>query len=599
MPRWAELLLWAAVILLIALAYSQLHNPFWSVGSDGDFFFAVARNVVQGQGLWHNGNPVGTTPPGWPLLLAAGMKLTPEIGILKLINSSALLIFFAAGWWVLRRFFGALVTAIATLLIAFSPAVTMMSWSFLSDPSFAALAALAVYAALRARESWETAAASAGGGVVGMVAGIFWPVACIVLVTLSVTVRWPGILLIPVIGAVLLDGDAWWRPRLDRRWIALAVAALTTFAMFFLLRHMVPPPEGFVIDERFPPTMVGKYELVNTERITGVGDVIKCLRNGGRYLSEPLWSPLARAKWAARPLGRVGWVLVVAGLLATVLAARRRRWLLLGAIAYCVPIVLTWPSPVARYLLPVLPILIAGVLAGLPIGVRFIAERVIGAGDWVAGLGSAQQPEEVHARRRWIAHGFGAAVVSGVVLITLLSQATAYYGDYYIMRSDDLFEETIDAGVHRRLPSVATVLAERDVQPGEVAISERKAIRRWKIRTHGWMRALYALLDRPVRAVPFELSLPLEESPATLDWLRSEGVRYYAWLPPSKVTLSHYRTGRLETLLVDDQFPFPISERQLREGDWWLYEISDEHEQGYKRMKLPATRPPTQVPHLN
>ena len=102
----------------------------------------------------------------------------------------------------------------------------------------------------------------------------------------------------------------------------------------------------------------------------------------------------------------------------------------------------------------------------------------------------------------------------------------------------------------------------------------------------------------PVRAVPIELSLPLEESPQTLAWLQSEGVRYYAWLPPSRSTLAHFRTGRLETFLVDDQFPFPISERQLRETDWWLYEINDQFEKGYKRMKLTPMPPPTQVPHL-
>src|SRR5688572_9778499 len=105
MPQWMELLLWAAVLALIFTAYWNLLNPYWCLGSDGDFFLAVARNVAQGEGLTHNGNPVGTTPPGWPLILAAGIHISAKLTALKLINIAALLFFFGAGWWIMRRFF--------------------------------------------------------------------------------------------------------------------------------------------------------------------------------------------------------------------------------------------------------------------------------------------------------------------------------------------------------------------------------------------------------------------------------------------------------------------------------------------------------------
>lgn len=582
LPLWGEMALWLAAGLLIAAAYVALLNPYWSLNSDSDFYLALARNLAQGEGFVHNGNPVGLTPPGWPLLLAGAMQITTKLGMLKLVNTTALLVFLAVGWWVLRRVFGPWITATAILLVGFSPIVVEMNWLFLSDPSFCALAICTVWAGQRAHES--------GRGFWA------WVVLCALLAASATTFRWTGILLLPLIGAALFDGAIWWRLRLEKRWLALGLVAGFAFGTFFGLR-LVMPAELDRVDPRFPATMVGKYELVNSARITGPLDYVGRLGNAGYYLGEFLWLPIAKTKLAQTFCGRLGTVLVVCCIAAAIAAARRRRWLLLGAICYCLPIVMTWPSVVPRYLLAAMPILVAGALAGLGLVMGAMGEAVL---EWIDrwNKGGRESPLPAAQRRRFTAHGFAAASVGSFVVLTMALQSIAYVMEYNVARSNRQFGRIVDGGIHRRLPSIARELDALDVQPGEVAVSERQQRRTWVNRTHSFMRALYAMTDRPVRAVPFRLSRELEGHPDTLEWLREHGVRYYAYLPPYDTTL-HYRGGRLEAFIFEDRALLRIPEEQLQETDWRLYEIDDSFEGGFRRMELPPSGPPKRVPHLS
>lgn len=573
--------MWLGAGMLIAAGYVALLNPYWSLNSDSDFYLGLARNLAQGEGFEHNGNPVGLTPPGWPLLLAGAMQLTPKLGFLKLINTADLLVFLAVGWWVLRRAFSPWITATAILLVGLSPIVVEMNWLFLSDPSFCALAICTVWAAMRANESprgfWA------------------WALLCALLAALATTFRWTGILLLPLIGAALFDGAIWWRLRLEKRWIALGLAAVFAFGTFFGLR-LVMPAELERVDPRFPATMVGKYELVNSARITGPLDYVGRLGNAGYYLGEFLWLPIAKTKLAQTFCGRLGTVLVVCCIAAAITAARQRRWLLLGAICYCLPIVMTWPSVVPRYLLAAMPIIIAGALAGMWLVLGALAEAVL---EWIdhRRQGARESLLAAGQRRRFTAQGFATASVCAFVFITMAMQGIAYVMEFKVARSNRQFGRIVDAGIHRRLPSIARELDALDVRPGDVAVSERQQRRTWVNRTHSYMRALYALTDRPVRAVPFRLSRELEDHPETLDWLRERGVRYYAYLPAYDTTL-HYRGGRLEEFIFENRSLMRTPEEQLQETDWRLYEIDDSFEGGFRLVELKPSGPPKRVPHL-
>lgn len=610
-PRaaWVEWTVWSLTLGLLATIYALHLNPYWALAGDGDFYLAMARNLAQGEGLWHNGQPVATVPPGWPALLAAAMTITSRLGVLKLLNVACLLIFLGAMFRVGRRTAPLGVVTGATLLVGLSADVVAMGWFFLTDPPFCAVGALAVLAALKVGESVNARRGDLGWG--------WWAAATILLAAVSVTIRWPGILLVPLLAAALLQGAAWWRPRLDRRWATLLLTTTAVVATFFIQRALLPIDGQHLVDSRYPAFMTGEYDLINSYGNPEPIEYLYRFSGSGRYISSLIWEPLASMKATYTAVDYFGWVVWIAWLAGAVVTAMRRRWLLLGAGAFCLPIMITWPQAVERYLLIAMPLILAGAMVGVVPLCRGIARL----------FHRRRKPAEAGEREGGlVAFGHWAAV--GLLVVTFALQGFMLWVTINVFRSaygvtddrgNDLgrqFHQRFSGGIHRRLPAIAFWI-ERNADPhAEIGISQVNNNRSRYTRVHGFMRALHTLTDRPIQTVPYSLGKPLEESPETVEWLREHDVRYYVYLPRYDQTL-HFRGGQLEKMLFDDAPLYRVSERELREQDWRLYEVFDEppasklglprpfwappKAPGWRRVPVSGGNPhwPRTVPHLS
>src|SRR2546423_14834019 len=90
---------WLILVLLITMLYALLWNPYWVPGGDSELYIACARSWARGDGHRFNGQPVSISPPGWPMLLAGAMKLSPSFGFLKLVTLSCMLGCLAMWYW--------------------------------------------------------------------------------------------------------------------------------------------------------------------------------------------------------------------------------------------------------------------------------------------------------------------------------------------------------------------------------------------------------------------------------------------------------------------------------------------------------------------
>src|SRR5262245_51244357 len=96
--------IWAAVTTTVLAIYLLLLNPYWVPGGDSELYLAVARNWVLGRGHIFNGQPVSICPPGWPLVLAAAMKISPRFLLLKSITLLCMAGAMSMWYWILLRF---------------------------------------------------------------------------------------------------------------------------------------------------------------------------------------------------------------------------------------------------------------------------------------------------------------------------------------------------------------------------------------------------------------------------------------------------------------------------------------------------------------
>src|SRR5438045_8392196 len=95
---------WAMLVVGIAALYLLMFNPYWVPGGDSELYIAVARSLAQGKGYVFNGHFVSISPPGWPLVLAAAMKISPTFGFFKVITIAFMSFALGMWYWLLMRF---------------------------------------------------------------------------------------------------------------------------------------------------------------------------------------------------------------------------------------------------------------------------------------------------------------------------------------------------------------------------------------------------------------------------------------------------------------------------------------------------------------
>ncbi len=220
--------------------------------------------------------------------------------------------------------------------------------------------------------------------------------------------------------------------------------------------------------------------------------------SGGKWIAWLLWYP-ARFADSTRPLDVVptlmGWVVLALCGATAWRFARRGHGLWIGAALYLAAIVLLWPNPNARYLVPLGPLAILGTI----LGVRHIASR---------------------RSTRVLVPLFIASVA--------LVNALLYVVDFRIARAGDDYPELWEAGDAASLVAAVAPLREVSIGHKQVAVSERyQNLGRVRFSKSG-PRAVQLLLDRDLVPVPNNVS-NAPWLPSVADWCAERGVRYYLY----------------------------------------------------------------------
>jgi 4-amino-4-deoxy-L-arabinose transferase-like glycosyltransferase len=482
----------ALVACVIAL-YAPMYHRYWTIGGDGDVFLAVARSLVLGEGYRFNGQPVAIIPPGWPWVLAGALQLTSKFATLKLIPAACLVGFVATSYWVLRRFTTPLGAAACVLVSALLEPIFGLAFLFYSDPLFALLCMLALLLAMRVNEGdvrWRT--------ILPLVA----------LCSAAVLVRWTGILWCGVVAGALAAGDV--HPRANRRWAAIGLCIFSALATFLILRTALRV-DASEVDPRYDAFVAEHYDLFNMEDTAH--DQVGRLRSAGRWIGGLLWRVIEAIRDTRELANVAGWVAMAPLAVTLYFATRRRQWLALACAAYLGILVVNWPNPMPRYIIPLAPLLLLALVNGI---VRM-------------GQLLPQKLRDV----RWL-------VVHYVVASIVLCQLILYGIEVNVARAEDV-HALHQAGLNEELLDAARWLNRQAPDGREIAVTSIMDNMGKTYVTDGFRRATNLLTNRAIVTVPPELCR--EPDDELIAWARRHNVRYYLYQPPIRLIRHFHRAG--------------------------------------------------------
>lgn len=571
-PAWTDRRAFSATMIALATLYLLLENPYWVPGGDSEVYIAIAQNVARGNGMLFNGRPVGMVPPGWPLVMALVMKISPTFLALKLVTLASMLLALAAFYRVVRRFASMSATAAVVLLSGMLSHVYSLTFWLHSDALFCLLTALSILLALQIgegrRQTWRI-------------------VAMLLLCALSVFVRWAGLLNVLLVAAGLLRGQL--KPRLTREWMVAACAGLVIVLTFlgtrWAMKKFAPPRLAF---ENMPVTVdpaatleepgstsvadAGAVEESYTiSTVTASGGFVGYAARAagwGTWFSFLLWQPLRLgagwlAVWHAGNL--LGWCVIVLLLISTWRDARSLDWLLPAAMLYSLALCINWTGATARYLVPVTPLILLGMFRGAAI----------------------LQQTRLGERQRKAVHVAWLHCLTAIVLVNGL----LYAADVSVMRSSDFYDR-FEAGLTRPLIAAAQFLNSRRVGHGQVVVNPLyENIGRRRLSPTG-LRGLTMLTGKALRTVPIEFqkkALPRDRDFRA--WIGANYITYYLDQPPvSPWRLWHFRAGWLQELKTGE----PAEDS----GAGWRVYRCDGKSLPVRLPRPDPTEYPTRVPGL-
>lgn len=311
------------------------------MGGDEAIYLTLADGIAEGR--YRDDFLAGTPPhrrypPGTPAWIAAiGALAGPEVDAVRLAN---LLLWLGAALLVgdaLRRLAGPWAGVVATAAVAANPALSRLAPTALSDVPFMAIAVLTAWAMLRASAPGAPRGFT-GLAIAGAAAGFL--------------VRTPGLALC----AAVIGWAAW-----QRRWRATAAALGISAAVvvsWFTYTAIASPAA---------PSGASGYSYDSSLRAVGTADglvqqvIAHAVGYGGMIPGEALHLP-AIPGTAVDNIG-LGFLLAVSLAWGFVVLMRRWSGALLFVGAY-VAMLLIWPWLLARLLVPVIPFLVATVVAG-------------------------------------------------------------------------------------------------------------------------------------------------------------------------------------------------------------------------------------------
>lgn len=480
---------WGVIAALsVLLLFVLLWNPYWSRGGDSEVYLVMARNLVRGQGLTFNNNPVAVVTPGWPIVLAGAMKVSSSFLFLKLVPLLSLCGGLVCWYCILLRYLsprGACGTVVLTAMLS---NVFPMSYWFHTEGFYFLLSALSVLIAMQINEGRT----------------IWWraPV-LLALCAAVVAVRWAGVMWWALVAAALLRDEL--LPVFNRRWVLAMLSLWVTLGAFFFQRQVlrVDPSQ---INPEFDSTLAISYDLMN--RVQTPGDLARRWISAGSWVGGLFWQVGRESKWLRYPTLLAGWVVLLILFEQAWRDMRRRDWLLVAVLAQGALLCINWPAPVPRYLAPMAPVLLLSLTRRL-----------------------SMHPSRVKVDQ---------IVQRGLLAGTLVCNLAFYAMELYVARSGD-FYGTYQGGLNQSLIDCARWLDDTAVPSGAVAVS-RSDVNGSRARfTNGWMRSFVLVGDRDVKSPPDPLCRAPD--PEVIDWLRSHGVTYYLHHPEYSL-FGHLRLGK-------------------------------------------------------
>jgi hypothetical protein len=496
----------AAAALLATLA---TFNPYWVPAGDSEVFTVAARNLVRGQGLTYLGEPLAVTPPGWPVVLALLMKLgNGAVWLLKAFTAGCIVMGLVLSYAVLRRAAGVprSTAAVACVAAAFAAPLYPLSFWLHSDALFFVLATAATLAAA----TW----ARSGNAT--------WVVATCVLVVAMTCVRWAGLPFAVVVAAACLG---------RRGGLLAAVCVVFVAFISFASLHALLSPGGVSLlatvaeEARVPGFLVREQTTVSYARELGMRAT-----QLPSWLSWTLFTPLRFVAYSLGTPGRladagVGLLVLALACVAAWRQARVGRWFLVGCLAYVGVLCLAWPSVNSRYLVPVLPVLVAAVVAGV-------------------------QPLWPKLRRGLLVTFFAAFAVNNVAMWAV---------DVWVARAGSAaeFYRRYEAGIHLGLLDIAVALRDRpDAHGNLLAVSERyqNLNEVWHYK-HPQRVLAHAGGLTPIAA---DRRVVRPSIPRAQQWAREAGVRFYVHQNPTTPgRVWHFRLTRDQHARIVGHDPGP------------------------------------------
>ena len=472
----------------LLLAYALLLDPRWTPGGDSEFYVAAARNVLRGEGYVYNGKPVLLAPPGWPYVLAGVFRISPTFLAAKLVNVACMVASAMLAHRVLLRLARPTVAGVSAALAGLLAAGYPLTMWLHSDPLATALGWAATLGAFKVAE------ATTGGSRFAWLAAVLLAAGAAVVVRYAAVFAW----LPPA--TVLLA--AAWRGR-HRRVVfgtlaLLAVAGLAAAAVVSGETGGGPTDAEDELPDILDngPASRPALWLDRLGRLAGAG-------------RGPAWLLAYPTRFAGAAPGGDAAVSILGLALLTALGvtAWRRGGLWWATLAYVALLAVIWPNPNARYLVPIAPLLIAGIWLGL--------ERL--------------------GRRVGLAFVAALFVVNGAM----------YAIDVGVQRSGDYYARYEAGRLAGFLDAIAYIESRGGVADGGLAVSERyENLGRMRFSKTGTREAVL-LLDREV-VVPFDVySFEPGEIPAKLiesgkvlpggfrEWAERRGIRYYLYQRPA------------------------------------------------------------------
>jgi hypothetical protein len=517
---------WGMLVATIGCIYLLMYNPYWVPGGDSELYIAVGRSWATGLRHTFNGQFVSMSPPGWPLVLAAAMKISPTFGFLKLITITCMTFAMGLWYWFLLRFSTPGRAAMLTLLTAIISHVYSLSFWMHSDALFCLIATAALVVACQINERKSHLA---------------WRIALLAALCIAAQlVRWAGVLQWPVIGGLLVRGQPAaltlkrfkkYASRLKTApWIAVYISFVVTTGTFLIVRQSLKltheqekeaQEAGAVFDEQSQPQVPTEsvtpalFAPKQSVKLTYTQEMIRRVRDSGKWFSWLLW-PELRFAGGVKVMSSIdtviGWLLIIPLVIAGWVGARRREWMWLGIGLYCVCLCLNWPNPNSRYFVPIAPILLWGMFEGI---------RLIFA--WLK-------------RATW-----GVELIKVVVASVAIANLGLLAVDICVARSSDFYGH-YEGGLDESLISCVKYLNTRGVGDGEIAVSEVYTNLGKRRQSKFGLRATAMLSNRIVKNMPGKWDAGDVNKVRFINWTRSRHIKWYLYQQPiSPWRVWHFR----------------------------------------------------------